>query len=250
MKNHNHKELPRVLDPGRAFNRLANWVAETVKQAPGLVVSLSGTDSALTFLICSKGFEIAGKDPQRLIGIHYGKDYKFKEWLSQFGIVEVTNLPENSRLQTDIYRWAALQSRALKRKFWIVGTRNRTEQLLGDYSNASSVAVMQPLSALWKSEVFLLCEYLNVPEELITASWVGDPDCYCHRPGLMGRLSNCETILAARQGDIEQGIVSEKPFYKDTTRFLELFTKGKTHKNKLPYRPPIDIVDKAVIHST
>jgi len=249
------ENLPRALDLDKTFISLASWVAETANEANGLVVSLDGTDSTLTFLLCSEALKISKKNPKNLIGIHYGENYKYKNWLKEYGTVKVVNLPKSKILQTDIYRWAALQSFALKHKFWIVGSRNKTESLLGDYSNASNIAVMQPLSTLWKSEILSLCQYLKVPQEMISESLVGDPDCNCHRPGLMGRLAECEKVLAAKQGEIDPKIpktLGQKHSYKDASQFLKLFTKGKTHKSKLPYRPPENmvIVEEATLQTS
>jgi hypothetical protein len=244
---HERNDLPRALDLDRAFERLALWIARTAESAPGLVVGLSGTDSALAFLACAKAWKIAGKAKEGIVGIHYGETFEFKEWFSERGSVEVVPLRRDVGLDADAYRWAALQTYALKRRFWIVGTRNRTEQALGDYSNASSVAVMQPLVAFWKSEVFALCERLGVPKRLVEAGWMGDPECSCHRPGLLGRLTDCETVLAARLGELDAKAVEAEASYDDAARFLGLFTEGKTYKSKIPYRPPADLLDGVII---
>lgn len=237
----------RSLDKDKAIDCLAEWVVDVAGDAPGLVLGLSGTDSTLTYLVCSKALKLIGEDPNHLVGIHYGESWKHKDWFAQFGAVEIVSLPESEFLETDVHRWAALQTYALKHRFWIVGTRNRTEQTLGDYSNASSVAVLQPLVQFWKSEVLSLCAHLGVPEQIIAASLEGDPKCYCHRPALNSRLGECETVLSAREGDIDQKVVEQEPFYKDTSLFLDIFRKGKTYKNKIPYCPSTDVLAGAIL---
>lgn len=240
---------PRNLDLEKAFTALADWTAQTVKDAPGLVIGLSGTDSALAYLLCSKALEIAGKDKDSLVGIHYGEEYDFKDYFGQYGAVEVVKLPEDGFLETDIYRWAAIQTYAMEHRSWIVGTRNKTEHLLGDYSNASLVAVMQPLSRLWKSEVLALCEQLQMPREMITASCLGDPKCYCHKPGLLRRLSDCETVLALQQKERELGEITpeEKNTLHQCSQFLTMYAEAKTYKSKIPYAPPAEILTGAIL---
>jgi len=240
---------PRTLDLDKAFHNLVSWVAETVKDAPGLVVGLSGTDSALAYSLCSKGLELAGRDRNSLMGIHYGDEYDFEDYFKQYGMVQVVNLPDNKFLETDSYRWAAIQTYAMEHRSWIVGTRNKTEYLLGDYSNASLVAVMQPLSALWKSEVLALCEQVGMPKEMIAASCLGDPKCYCHKPGLLRRLSDCETVLALQEKERELGEITpaEKATLLQCSQFLSMYMEGKTYKSKIPYAPPTGILSGAIV---
>lgn len=240
---------PRNIDFDKAFNSLVDWTAQTVKDAPSLVVGLSGTDSALAYVLCSKALEAAGKDKNALMGMHYGDEYDFGDYFKQYGSVQVVDLPKNTFLEQDIYRWAAIQTYAMEHQSWIVGTRNKTEQLLGDYSNASLVAVMQPLLPLWKSEVLALCKHLGMPEKMITASCLGDPKCYCHKPGLLRRLSDCETVLALQQKERELGNITpeENNVLRQCNQFLAMYTDTKTYKSKIPYTPPAEILSGAIV---
>lgn len=235
----------RTIDPKKAFCRLAVWMAESTKDVQGLVVSLSGTDSALAYLVSAKANELNGKDRNCLVGIHYGASYPFQAWFEQYGRVEVTQLSENSIItDDDVYRWAALQNYAMDRRHWIVGTRNRMEQMLGDYSLASTVAVIQPILPLWKSEVLALCTDLGVPSDLLKAGWKGDPHCECHRPQIMRNLDACELALAYLAGEIDEAEARAHPMYDGIRDLLD--RAAKPHKSILPYVPPVEIFDESV----
>jgi hypothetical protein len=241
----------REIDPVQAFERLAAWMAEMTKEAPGLIVSLSGTDSALAYLISAKATELNGKDRNSLVGIHYGDSYPFAEWFKKYGRVEVVDLPENPLMtDDDIYRWAAIQACALSLgKYWIVGTRNRMEQEQGDYSLASTVAVIQPIIRLWKSEVFSLVTHAGVPRELLASGWQGDPHCECHRPQVMRNLDACEVALAARVGEMSVDEAKNDPRYDGACDLVKRHAKGKAHKSAIPYVPPTDMLDGATLAS-
>ncbi|MBI2573164.1 hypothetical protein HYV86_04865 [Candidatus Woesearchaeota archaeon] len=238
---------PRILDLDKAFESLATWVVQTAQDSSGLVVGLSGTDSGLTYLICSRAAQIAGKEKGWVQGIHYGEQFAFADWFRQYGAVEVIDLPKNTVLDEDTYRWAAIGSYGIQHNLWVVGSRTRTEQTLGDYSNASRIAVMQPVVGLWKSEVMDLVEKLEMPKNLVAAGWLGDPRCTCHRPGLMGRLNAVETVLAARAGEIDLEGREREGWYVDAVNFIDnIFVPGKEFKAKIPYVPSHAVLQEAI----
>ncbi len=226
---------PRELDLDWALKRLVQWTAEAIVPARALVIGLSGTDSALAFVVCHMALRASGRDPSCLVGIHFGQAYLFEDWFRQFGPVEVTPLPE-SPLDDDVHRWAFLQSYGLKNDAWVVGSRNRLEDAIGDFSNASMVAALQPIMPLWKSEVLALCEKLDMPRSLIGDSCLGDMACACHRPGLMGRLEQCEYVLHQREawGSMHP---TDNPVLQDAIEFIDRFIPDRDYKRRIPYVP-------------
>lgn len=237
----------RKIDGAKAFELLAAWMAETTKEAQGLVVSLSGTDSALAYCIAAKANEMNGKAKECLVGIHYGSDYPFQAWFEAFGRVEVAVLTENPFLtDNDVYRWAAIQCYALEHRFWIVGTRNRMERLQYDYSLASTVALIQPLLGLWKGEVLALCKHLKMPDELVKSGWEGDPHCECHRPQILRQLPACELALSARVGELtEEDARQADPRFDGAFDLLNRASKGKAEKRVVRF-PPDNLLNAAL----
>jgi hypothetical protein len=230
---------PRELDYSKAYDELVQWTAQATREAPGLVLGVSGTDSGLAYRICTDAWKVAGKDPAAVVGIHYGTTHRKWDWFKQYGTFAIRRPSKKNHIEEDVYRWAGLQTYAVKNRHWLVGTRNKTEQLTGDYSNASQVAVIQPIVALWKSEVFELCKRISMPQEIIDSGWMGDPFCTCHRPGLLGRLEDCETALAYRAGE-RALFVHEMKAYEEAAAFLDMnFLPGKEFKSKIPYIPGV-----------
>jgi NH3-dependent NAD+ synthetase len=63
---------PPSLDLATTFNALVDWIRDDIgvrQKAPGLLVGISGTDSALVFLACAKAFEPLGRP---VVGVHFG----------------------------------------------------------------------------------------------------------------------------------------------------------------------------------
>lgn len=226
--------LPRHLDPAKSFDALVNWVHDEIivkRGAPGLAVSVSGTDSVLAFLACAKAFEKAGK-PNRVAAIHYDKKMPPEPELSaqlaenphafwfqrqvlpwlKTQAPEATFLVDDSiEYYRDGARWGALmdwsvvenmktgQLRPREQSYWVVGTRNRTEETLMQYSNVSNAASMQPLIHLWKSEVLELCEHLGVPKIAMEKSC--EADCVCGRQQLPAlHIPEVDALLMEREG--------------------------------------------------
>jgi len=65
-------------------------------------------------------------------------------------------------------RMCKMYLEAEKRKYCVVGTTNRTEQLLGLYVKWGDDSVdVEPILHLYKTEVYELAEFLGVPREII-----------------------------------------------------------------------------------
>lgn len=172
----------RQLDFSTVVQSNVEWLAAEVRPAPGLVVSLSGTDSVLTFLLCSKALKALGRDLQReLIGIHFrspGPERYPYDWLSAHGSVQSLRPPIAGSDDADIRRWADVQSFAIRNgRLWLVGSRNATELHTGDYSIASHCCAIFPIANLLKTEVLNICHTLGVPLKDINQSLAPDPEC-------------------------------------------------------------------------
>lgn len=123
-------------------------------------------------------------------------------------------------------------------KYWILGTRNQTENRLNNYSVASTVASVQPLIKLYKSEILDICEWLEVPELVIKKSC--EEDCICGREELRAHFGReIDIILNANATSLANAdYVNLNPFLKKKLQeyISERVTKG-TFKKVIPYVP-------------
>jgi len=253
----------RVIDPAITFDALVQWFSDQLqKGAPGFLVGLSGTDSLVTFLAAAKACEQAGK-PQRALGVHFAPSddflydhpeaevhlWFFEEiipWLRKQTKAEVI-VDTTIDWRCDGQRWGYLMDLSVvtydKRRmmrlpedqYWVVGTRNRTEDVLLNYSNASMAASLQPIIHLWKSEILQLSEYLGIPQKAIAKSC--ETDCICGRLSLPARhIPEVDRLLAKRCGEIEEANVNSvisQPLIKFIS---EQINKAQFKKN-IPYTP-------------
>ena len=150
------------------LQHLIDGIRETAAPARGLLVPVSGgTDSALTYWLCAQAF------PEKVMGVHVGTELPHAAWFRIFGRVE--RLPDVAG-EDDIARWARFLRLAIAGDRWLVGSRNRTEHELGQFSLASRVASYLPISGVWKTEVLALCRAIGAPEAMIARSLEPDPD--------------------------------------------------------------------------
>ncbi len=272
---------PRVINPARTFNSLVSWVHDiaAARNAPGMMVGISGTDSALAFLICAAAFEKLGK-PGRVAGIHFGPQFpppnKTDEevakiltlapsfnwvartlvpWLQERAPYALVEVDSSINYHSDHQRWATLFERSLSgadstqpltegQNYWIAGTRNATEQALGTYSNISGGVSLQPLVHLWKSEVLQLCEYLSVPKIAMERS--RQVDCDCGRFDLAAEhITEVDHLLMARQ-ELLSPRYAEETIEPELRQRLEAFIDEQIEyarfKNEIPYTPMPEVV--------
>lgn len=261
---------PRTIDPANTFEALVQWFHDEIivhQKAPGFLVGLSGTDSLVTFLAAYKAFERAGK-PERMLGVHFtpSEDFLYDHpeaeehtwfrdqvvpWLAKEcpGAEIVTDTSIDWRC--DGLRWGSLMDLSvvshLKRRimrlpeeqYWVVGTRNLTEDVLLNYSNASTAASLQPLIHLWKSEILKVSEYLGVPQVAIAKSC--ETDCICGRMRFPAQhIPEVDMLLMARREELAWQYVEEKlplELQKQLTGYIRAqIDKGQFKKN-IPYSP-------------
>lgn len=175
------------------------------QKCPGIVLGLSGTDSILSSILLA---ELDLNIPIKLI--HFNTDIKNIDtkilmkrlqlnpdylWIQRIIIPWLqTNYPSlevivNSDRHplSEAGRYAELIDIALKnshhfdteqeKTFWICGTRNRTEDILGLYSNISNCVSLQPIISLYKTDVLKYCKDFQVPDIALKYSRMADCDC-------------------------------------------------------------------------
>lgn len=178
--------------------KLIAWIEETAKPARGLLIPISGgSDSALVFWLLNQAWS------EKTVGVYAGTDLRCRQWFESTGTVRlVTDIPKGD--DKEAMRWATFLSIMRREGHWLVGARNRTEDLLGTYSLASRVATYLPLAGVWKTEVMELCADIGVPSEIIDSSRQADPDC--GRPVEMAEieLALIDTFLRVREGELNE----------------------------------------------
>lgn len=212
---------------------IIDWIRERtdVEAGRGALVPVSGgSDSALGFWLCAQALP-----PGRAIGAFVGSGLRCRGWFEQFGPVRL--LPEplvSSHIEAT--RWALMLSLSLDVRGWLVGTRNRTEDVLGTYSLASRVATLLPLAGLWKSEVMELALGVGVPEEILESSQRADPSC--GRPQAMADIpfETIDRFLQVRLGErAESDLDAIAPA---TVKYLDSVYRRNRFKQALPLFAP------------
>ncbi len=262
-------------DPLAQFNGLVAWVKDLIvsKKMPGAIVGISGTDSILAFLICARAFAELGK-ADRVLGVHYGAPFppadktpeqlekilsvnpsyrwvarSIVPWLRDKAPGTIVTVDDSIDFTDDHQRWASLMRSALSGAsrtemldaancYWVVGTRNATEQALGTYSNISGAVSLQPLICLYKSDILKICAGLGVPQLAIDKS--RQVDCDCGRYDLAAdHIDEVDLLIKLRAGEVAAEAVS---IDADLREKLEAFINQQCDyagfKTQIPYCPP------------
>jgi NH3-dependent NAD+ synthetase len=211
--------------------RLVAWLREVAAPAKGLFVPVSGgSDSSLCFWICTQAF------PEKTVGVFFGSHLRGRDWLEARGKVETYPPPDGTSGEQEIRRWLALLELSVARKGWLVGARNRSEDVFGTYSMASRVVGLLPLAGLWKSEVMQLCAFIGVPDDVLESSRRADPNC--GRPAELAEigLELIDVYLRVREKELPTDAMDRltpaQVLYLDHVRGQNEF------KRALPTRPP------------
>ncbi len=211
------------------LDELIYWIKETAADAHSLLVPISGgSDSALSLYLCATAY------PQKTVGVFAGNpsELREREWFESLGKVEYTEVPGRYE-DRESMRWAKLNALCIQKPAWLVGSRNKTEDLLGTYSLASRVATIMPIVGVWKSEVLELCEKAGVPASIIASSLRADPEC--GRPEELSAVSyaKIEFFLKEKMGIQENGSVLISP---EERTYLEGAYNYNLFKKRLPIR--------------
>lgn len=221
------------MDP--RLDTIIDWIRQTTDVAGGrgaLVPVSGGSDSALCFWLCARALPRG-----RAIAAYVGRDLRCRTWFESLGPLHCfPDPPPAAPIEPEALRWAMIASHSRAVRGWIVGSRNRTEDVLGTYSLAGRVATYLPLVGLWKSEVMELCATVGVPEEITRASHRADPDC--GRPQTMADIPFAEVdlFLSVRTGERpESDLAKLDPNKLD---YLTSVLRRNQFKRDLPLRAP------------
>lgn len=265
-------DFQRNIDPSTTYNALVDWMVQSIvytRKAPGFILGLSGTDSIVTFLAAYDAMALAGKS-ERMLGVHFAPSDDFLDdhpeaethlWFKNEVVPWLMSRCPKARIRVDTsvdwradgLRWGALAEMSIierrgggrrfmlppEEQFWLVGTRNRTEAALFNYSMASVIASVQPIVGLWKSDILDLSAYLDVPRVAIDRSC--EVDCICGRQALPARhVRELDLILKARAGDVTKECVERSinaGLRGQLDKFIEEQLRSKLFKSYIPYMP-------------
>ncbi len=224
------------MDQHRRIVGLINWISHTSFEANELLVPVSGgSDSALNFWFCCQTFgKKIGIGGGKVVGVHAGKNLRAREWFESVGPIKYVETP-GEYAEREEMRWARFLAMSLERRSWLVGSRNRTEDMLGTYSLASRLATYLPLVNVWKTEVMELCRLIGVPTEILESSSRADPDC--GRPPELAEISpgKIELFLGFTVGEIKQEVLNDLLSAKEIS-YLASLIKRNSFKRILPIR--------------
>lgn len=214
------------------LTELKKWVRQTAAQANGLLLPVSGgSDSALVFHILNSVY------PEKTVGVFVGSNLRARDWFESEGTIRY--LPElASPNHAEVERNAIFQKLALDENRWLVGTRNRTENVFGTFSLASRIATYLPIAGLWKSDVMQLCSLIGVPEEVLASSRRADPDC--GRPKELAEipLELIDVFLKVRIGVLAAESLTSCGLEPAQIAYLDKAYKGNKWRTGLPTEGP------------
>lgn len=267
--------LPRIIDPSKTFEAIVDWFHDEMivqGKAPGFLVGLSGTDSLVAFCAAAKAMEKAGMS-HRVMGVHFApsEDFLYDHpeaevhfWFSKDIVPWLRKEFPSANIVTDTsidwrcdgQRWGVLMDlsvvssdkrrmmRLPEEQYWVVGTRNRSEDVLINYSNASIAASLQPLIHLWKSEILQISKFLGIPQIAIAKSC--ETDCICGREQLASdHIKEVDSLLMACVGDLSNKYVEdtiEINLRKRLTNFILSQMKKNKFKIMIPYTPKANAI--------
>jgi NH3-dependent NAD+ synthetase len=211
---------------------LVQWIRHTAAPAHGLLVPISGgSDSALCFWLCTEAF------PDRTLGVHAGNHLRCRSWFESRGRVAIVpSAMGRTPQEREVHRWGVMLDLGLTQLRWLVGSRNRTEDVFGTYSLASRLATYLPLAGVWKSDVMELCRQAGVPDEITESSRRADPEC--GRPTEMAEipLALIDLFLKGKVGDLSVEVLCA--LTPAQVEYLEKVYTYNHFKKALPLRGP------------
>lgn len=262
------------------IDQTVEWIAETVRreEAPGVIVGLSGTDSALAAILCLIAFERLGKPLKnvRIVNFQHETQDKFVEMNAPFVCTASEDAtwverelfpwfrerwPEASlevdtsiRHSKDGARWGAIHDKAKEEVngrgdmlvgtyYFPVGTRNATEQAVGAHTLITAAVSMMPIVHIYKTEVIDICRHLGVPQIAIDKSQ--DIDCDCGRFEIQAfHMVELDELIMTRAGLIPLSTIDggDPQVRHDVLCFLREERFINEFKDRTPYRrkDPLD----------
>jgi NH3-dependent NAD+ synthetase len=157
----------------KRLKTLIKWLRKSTRRAHGILVPISGgSDSALIFWLFNQAC------PEKTVGVFSGSknSLRCREWFESVGEVRCIPAPRGKE-DKESRRWATFSTIAIAEQRWLVGSRNRSEEVMGNFSLPSRIATFLPLAGVWKSDIMELCDLIGVPKEVTNSSRRADPDC-------------------------------------------------------------------------
>lgn len=265
---------PREIKPEATYDNLVQWFREDLlmkRKAPGFLIGLSGTDSIVAFCAAGAALKQMGME-SRLLGVHFAPsedflyDHPEAEVHLWFNETVIPWLRENFPMakivvdtsidwRQDGQRWGALMDMSVVQnekvrtmrepheQYWVIGTRNRTEEVLQNFSNVSTGVSAQPLIHFWKSEILEISKYLGVPEIAMAKSC--EADCICGRMRTAANnIREIDLILMSWEQELDRAYL-QKNIEWNLLNQLTAFAISQHSKNKfkkdIPYLPSAEI---------
>lgn len=231
-------------------NRIEMWLETQLAQsgANGVVIGLSGgVDSSVVAALAKRSLGSAkvlglilpcdsnSKDAERARIVAKKLGIKtdtvdlapafrcFGDTLPEADKKTLGNLKSRLRMLTLYYY-------ANRNNLLVLGTSNKSEIAIGYFTkHGDAAADLEPINDLYKTQVFELAKYLEIPEEIITATptaglWDGQTD----ESEIGMSYAELDAILKAVERGRDYEVAKEK-----IARVAEMIKKS-SHKRKLP----------------
>lgn len=207
------------------------WLRESIPDKVDLLIPVSGgSDSALCFWLCNQIYK------ERTKGVCAGNYLRQKEWFDTVGHVQLVDVDYGGE-NPEVARWALFLTISLTENRVLIGSRNRTESVLGTFSNASRVTTFMPLAGLWKHEVMELCDFVGVPGEITESSKRADPEC-----GRPEKMADIQYEAVDRFLQEKLSLPIDESLFEPSAeqrKYLEAVYEQNSYKSKLPLAGPV-----------
>lgn len=216
----------------KRLKKLIRWLRKSTRRANGVLVPVSGgSDSALIFWLFNQAC------PEKTVGIYSGALSKLRcrEWFESVGNIRAVPSPRGKE-DKEARRWATFASIAIAEHRWLVGSRNRSEEVMGNFSLSSRIATFLPLAGVWKSDVMELCTLVGVPKEITDSSRRADPDCGRPREIAEIPLELIDVFLKAKAGSTKKKTL--RALSTDQVKYLEGVFRVNQFRRHLPVAGP------------
>lgn len=234
----------RVLNYQKVVNCIIDDLNAVVGHNKKVFIGISGgIDSAVTAALCARAF---GKEKVFGILMPYGQQTDIQDSqdiVKHLGIrsfkvdikpiVDSYNCFDNKLIKANLMartRMSVLYSYANLHEGLVMGTSNKSELMTGYFTKYGDGACdIEVIAELYKTEIFELAKYLEIPEKFITKKpsaglWLGQTD-----EGEMGFTYN-DLDKFLQGGHVDQEIENK----------INILIKNSEHKRNLP---PIISID-------
>lgn len=192
------------INPQQEVDKIIKFIQSTFKQQgfqKGIIAVSGGLDSALSLILATKAL-----GPENIYTLQL--PYADQSVEDSDLIIQTTQIPQANRLIFNLKKPVDILAEELKRgqdkvrlgntiarlrmihlfdqakklKALVIGTENKSEQILGYYTRfGDSASDIEPISHLYKTQLYQLAEHLQIPENIIKKSpsaelWLNQTD--------------------------------------------------------------------------